>query len=121
MNKHNYYCLSFKLDEDNVLFLTYEGMKKDLHSTVVTVSKFLGYSLTPEVVDKIYEQTTFENMRCNPVANYSWDPDRREGSQPFLRKGVIGDWKNYLSQTQSTKLEDKCRKLADGGLVFNFE
>ena len=107
-------------DSSNVLFLKYEDMKEDLRSTVVTVSQFLGYSLSAEVMDGICEQTTFENMKSNPVANYSWD-DRREGAQPFLRRGVIGDWKNYLSEAQSARLEEGCRQLAQKGLVFNFE
>ena len=107
-------------DSSNILFLKYEDMKEDLHSTVVKVAQFLGYSLSAQVVDRICEQTTFENMKSNPVANYSWD-DRREGAQPFLRKGVIGDWKNYLSEAQSARLEEGCRQLAQKGLVFDFE
>ncbi|KAL1468627.1 hypothetical protein MTO96_041358 [Rhipicephalus appendiculatus] len=26
---------------------------------------------------------------------------------PFIRKGVVGDWKNYFSQEQSRRLEER--------------
>lgn len=95
-------------------------MKKDLHSVVVQVSQLVGYSMTHSQVEKICAQTTFESMKNNPVANYSWD-NRREGSQPFLRKGEIGDWKNYLSISQSARLQEKCERLEKLGLLLNFE
>ena len=86
------------------MVLSYEQMKKDPYTAVSTVSSFLGYKLTDEIIQTIVEQTTFDKMKTNPAANFSWsDEYRKAGSAPFMRKGVIGDWKNYLSTEQSAR------------------
>ena len=114
--------MSISSDDDNVLFVKYEDMKRDLPHTVRQVSEFLGYPLSPAVVDKISKQTSFENMKENPLANYHWDNQRREGAEPFLRKGAIGDWKTHFSEEQSARLEaEYTKKMAGSGLDFTYE
>ncbi|XP_038597711.1 amine sulfotransferase-like [Tachyglossus aculeatus] len=91
----------------NILFLTYEEMKKDLRNAVLKISKFLGKKLTDEDVESVVKQATFENMKNDPRANY--DAIARElgrtHEQDFLRKGIIGDWKNCLTVSQSERFD----------------
>ncbi|NWU65426.1 ST3A1 sulfotransferase, partial [Pterocles burchelli] len=104
-------------EDFNILFLTYEEMKKDLRSAVLKICKFIGKELNEEEVDSVVRQATFENMRKDPRANYENLPDtvtaRDNGT--FLRKGTIGDWKNIMTVAQSEKfdkvLKEKIKNL----------
>ena len=97
-------------------------MKRDPQTVVNTLADFLGYHLTKDVVSQIVEQTTFNSMKLNPAANNSWmEKYHKEGATPFMRKGVIGDWKNYFSDEQSARLDALVNeKVAGTDLVFDY-
>ncbi len=40
----------------------------------------------------------------------------------FMRKGIVGDWKNFLSAEQSAEMDTICvNRLRDTGLEFQYE
>ncbi|XP_072163327.1 sulfotransferase 1C2-like [Diadema setosum] len=112
-----------KRDEPNVLFLKYEDMKKDLKESIRQISEFMGKSFSDETIDAIVAGSTFDAMKKNKTSN----PDQvikrvKEGSKSFMRKGVIGDWKNYFSDEQNERFDKiYAEKLAGSGLEFTFE
>lgn len=109
-------------EEDNVMILKYEDMKKDLHGSIQQISQFMGIELSSTVVDKIAEKSSFSSMKKDPSANYTWADHRRApGAAPFLRKGEIGNWKEYFTPEQSKTCDELYEsKLKSVGLEFDF-
>ena len=86
----------------------------------------MGYSLDDAMIDKITRQSTFDSMKDDPLATVDSLPSIQKAissnATPFIRKGVIGDWKNHFSDEQSAKFDAEYTKRMSGtGLVFDFE
>ena len=107
-------------DDPNVLFIKYEDMKRDLRGSVEKIARFIECGSTPEVLDSVAEQCGFQSMQKNPQANYSWeDPNH---TVPFMRKGVVGDWKNHFSDKDSAQFDAiYAEKMKGSDLQFDFE
>jgi len=106
-------------DDPNVLFLKYEDLQKDLLSHIRMIAEFLNKPLSDELINRIAEQCSFSGMTKNE-ASYKFTEKKDSGS--LLRKGVVGDWKNYLTPEQNEKFEKEVlEKLKGSGLEFDFE
>ena len=110
-------------DDDNVLFLKYEDMKKDLPSAVATIAKFIGQDISKELVGEIAHRTTFENMKKDSSANYEWmNHIHRDNLNPYVRKGEVGGWKDYFTPEQAAKLDAVYQaRLQAVGLDLEFQ
>ncbi|XP_077862380.1 sulfotransferase 1C2A-like [Saccoglossus kowalevskii] len=104
-----------KRDENNVLFLKYEDMKKDLVGTVRMVCKFLGKSLTDEQINFVAQQCTFDAMKKKKTR------DNLCVITPYVRKGKVGGWKESFTVAQSEEMVKWYHQAIDGtGLSFQF-
>ena len=112
-------------NDPNVLFIKYEDMKKDLPSSVSKIARFLGSNIGENTITKIAELTKFENMKKTSTANHSWGDGfifLPNTSVKFMRKGIVGDWKNYFTSEQSAQIDSLYEeKLLSAGLEFDFE
>ena len=107
-------------DDDNILFLKYEDMKKDLPTAVAAVAKFLGIDLSQDVIEEIAKKSEFKKMKENPFAMYTGK--REPNAAPLLRKGEVGDWKNYFTPEQSAQFDAiYAERMKGTGLDFKFE
>ncbi|KAK7835300.1 hypothetical protein U0070_017836 [Myodes glareolus] len=73
----------------NIMFLSYEDMKKDLRGSVLKTCTFLEKKLSEEDVDAVVRQATFQNMKSDPRANYGNIINKEIGARNngyFLRK-----------------------------------
>ncbi|KAF5919982.1 hypothetical protein HPG69_014348 [Diceros bicornis minor] len=93
----------------NIHFVLYEDMNKDLRNSVSKVYKFLGKELNKEAMDDVVRQTTFQNMKYDPLANYenilNSQPEDRRKEDSFLHEDTIGDWKNHMTVEQNERFD----------------
>lgn len=88
--------------QDNVLFLTYEDMKKDLSSVIRTTAKFLEKDLKADQIEALTRHLSFESMKSNPSVNYGLmtEMNRKfkliDYNGEFMRSGLVGGYKESM-------------------------
>ena len=84
------------------------------------IADFLQKPLLDEIIDRIAQQSTFKEMMRNPRTFKISQGDDEIGL--ILRKGVVGDWKNYFTPEMNERFEKEVlAKLKGSGLEFEFE
>ena len=58
-----------KQDEPNMMFITYEEMKRDLPKIILEVSSFLGKPVAEKDIPGLMDFISFENMKATPAMN----------------------------------------------------
>ncbi|XP_039260199.2 sulfotransferase ssu-1-like [Styela clava] len=103
-------------NDASVLFLLYEDLLSDTKNEILKIARFIGNQceedLTSDseaILRKIIEETQISEMRKD---DSKWVLSER--SIPFIRKGVIGDWKNHMTVEQSEKIDKKLKETAKG-------
>ena len=83
------------------------------------ISNFITKPLSDDFIAQIAEQCTLSGMQEN-AASYSIKS--HEGETSLLRKGVVGDWKNYFTPELNERFENEVlAKLKGSGLEFDFK
>ncbi len=99
--------------KDNFLFTTYKDMKCDIRGVIKRVAAFLNKELSDDIVEKIVDHTSFAQMKANPMVNKS------EVAENFIRKGIMGDWVNYMSEGQRALVDARVKEVQDKyGITF---
>ncbi|UYV67143.1 hypothetical protein LAZ67_4004069, partial [Cordylochernes scorpioides] len=137
-------------DDPNVLFILYEDLKKDTKGMVMKIAKFLGPEWEkllidePQVLEDVLKYSSINEMKqmvkaqdlvaasqseenvpqglrhiASQMANVGADSVMKDFE--FVRKGVVGDWKNHFTEEQAKKLDDKTRELASVSAMSSFE
>ena len=93
-------------DDENVLFITYESMKADSYRSIMTIADFLEVESfkNKKMIDSIIKHSSFEVMQKNQTR---WASLRSDTVEPFIRKGIVGDWVNYFTPKQTRRLLEK--------------
>ncbi|CAH1793189.1 unnamed protein product, partial [Owenia fusiformis] len=105
-----------------ILFMKYEDMKRDPQEEIRKIANFLGKDTSNEMIETLNEHTKFESMKKNPMVNFSKISVIDSSISPFMRKGEIGDWKNYFTVAQNERFMDIYNeKMKDTDLSFQFE
>ena len=108
----------------NVCLLFFEEMKRDLTPSVKKVARFLGKNLSDDMVEKLVNHLSFKQMKDNPAVNK--EASRKLGlfteEGHFMRKGEIGDWKNYFTDDMNKRMDEAIEKHFNPiGLKFQYE
>jgi len=104
---NDYWCVRGR---ENVLFLTYEEMKKDLAGTVRRIAAFLKVDLSPEELEAVVRQSSFDHMKqiehkFETGMMVPWSKPRGA----MVRRGLHGGSGELLSLEQQQRIDDHCR------------
>lgn len=124
-----------------VLFTTYEDMKKDTRAVVLRVAAFLGQEYVDaiekdnNVLNNILRFSGFDYMKTHLEKVYSRparkpedelmrdekvkEPDQKREKIDFMRKGIVGDWKNHFSNEQSDRMNKKFTERTQGTDIYD--
>uniref|UniRef100_A0A8C9QMU6 Sulfotransferase n=1 Tax=Spermophilus dauricus TaxID=99837 RepID=A0A8C9QMU6_SPEDA len=108
----------------NLLYLFYEDLKENRKREIRKILEFLGRSLSEEMVDHIVQHTSFKEMKKNPMANYTTIPIEimDQNISPFMRKGIVGDWKSVFTVAQNEHFDAHyAKKMAGCKLKFRWQ
>ncbi|MBD3322934.1 glycosyltransferase [candidate division KSB3 bacterium] len=84
------------INTNNVLYVKYEQLHTTPHETIARCLEDIEISHKSEIID--------EAIRVYDFRNISGRKKGKEEKHSFFRKGVVGDYKNYLSQKQIEKI-----------------
>ena len=96
----------------NLLWLTYEDMLADPASAVRSIGRFLGGAAgaaasDSATLDRVLAHSSFASMSRDQLR---WASARPADMPGFVRKGVVGDWRNHFSRQQAVRLAAKLRE-----------
>ncbi len=98
---------------DNVLMLRYSELKADLSGAMARIADFLGWSPTPEALERAVQHSSFAWMKAHSDRfagrNADGSPMFRPGG--FIRKGATGDHKTHLTPEQEARILTRCREV----------
>jgi len=112
---HEEFLQASKEGKINALFLRYEDMQKDnAVSAIHKLAEFIG--VESYNAEEISRATDFQSMKQKSIAEGHLDRegnlsdvlvsqevgDRNNPSNAHIRKGIVGDWVNYLSDAELT-------------------
>nr|ACO15185.1 Estrogen sulfotransferase, isoform 2 [Caligus clemensi] len=103
-------------ENSNVLFVRYEDMKKDICHEMKRVIDFMDWpEPSEEKMEALREHLNFSSCKKNPALNFNPDGDINDQSntRQFIRKGIVGDWKNFFSPELSKRFDEKMESYPD--------
>ena len=110
---------------ENILVVRYEDLNEDPHTVINEIAAFLGKSYSKEQLKSVVEWTKFSNMKENPATNFSsekYQKKFRNDISTYMRKGSVGDWKNYFNAAENEYIDNMCEaRCKPVGLSFKFE
>ncbi|XP_055346489.1 sulfotransferase 1B1-like [Paramacrobiotus metropolitanus] len=114
-------------DMPNLVFTTYEEMLQDLKNVVKRVARLLEKDLDDVQISNIVRYCSHEQMKDNQLTNQSHLHKmglRDFKVSPFMRKGIVGDWKNHftpeVNQQVNEWIEREQRRLQQDLDGFQF-
>ncbi|KAG0444287.1 hypothetical protein HPB47_013963 [Ixodes persulcatus] len=123
-------------ERPNILLVTYENLKEDTRTWLLKIAGFLGEEHAtklqdnPDLMSRILKMCSAEETTKNLNAVFKetcqqgWYRQAMLGSEevssgetpadlkkpleiPFIRKGVVGDWKEYFTPDKVRKMKEK--------------
>jgi len=92
--------------------LRYTDLNADLTGAMTQIADFLGWSVTPQVLERAAHHASFAWMKANSQRfagrNVDGSPMFRPGG--FIRKGQTGDHQAHLTREQEAKILRRCRQ-----------
>ncbi|CAN7942796.1 unnamed protein product [Ixodes pacificus] len=135
-------------DDANVLLVTYEDLKKDARSWILKVAEFLGEEYATrlredeKVLNRVLKVTGIEFMKgfneeykrwteqaqelTNEISELSvtresslTDDLKKPMTGDFVRKGIVGDWRNHFSEDQIKRMKERIALKTRGSTLMD--
>uniref|UniRef100_A0A1B0DMR6 Sulfotransferase domain-containing protein n=1 Tax=Phlebotomus papatasi TaxID=29031 RepID=A0A1B0DMR6_PHLPP len=99
-------------NEENILFLTFEDMKKDLQAVIRKMMKFFGKEYSDEQVQQLADHLSFSKFSKNPSVNLKnmlktietfVEKKMKDQDYCFVRRGECGSYRDEMSPELITK------------------
>lgn len=104
---------------NNLHYVFYEDMIKDTRGEIDKVCSFLDLPRSSEEKDRVAAKAQFNEMKGNTTVNHLNFPGFDETRSTFMRKGKVGNWKNYFSVAQNEEFDkDFKKKMKNSTLRF---
>ncbi|XP_008292064.1 sulfotransferase 6B1 [Stegastes partitus] len=97
-----------KMDDPNVMVVTYEDLKQNLTDGVRQICSFFGFKLSEDQIQQIAGQSTFSAMKQGSASTHG------NLGNVIFRKGEVGDWKNHFTAEQSREMDEVFSKRLAG-------
>ncbi|XP_055691171.1 luciferin sulfotransferase-like [Lutzomyia longipalpis] len=105
-------------NESNILFLTYEDMKRDLKEAIRKTSKFLGKIYNDDQINALEDHLSFKKMAVNKSVNFETHlieystitNSDRDMEFKFMRKGKVGSYNEEMTPEMIEKFDKKIRE-----------
>ena len=81
-------------DDENLAVIRYEDLNMRFMETVTALIEWLGVYIDDGILEQIYEHTKFESLTGRKPG---------ESAPHIMRKGVIGEWKEAISQDDASQ------------------
>lgn len=112
-------------NDRNVFFLLYEDMKSDIKSNILKIASFIGKEYeekllenNEKILEKIIERSSLKSMQkeVNDEMKRSFAESGTTTKEEiaFVRKGIIGDWKNHFTVSENELFEQHFHERVDG-------
>ncbi|TMW88458.1 hypothetical protein EJD97_018541 [Solanum chilense] len=113
------YWLESQKRPEKILFLKYDEMIKDPKEQVRKLGLFLGKPFEKEEdLEKVVWRCSLERLR-NLEVNKNGSVIYGVPNDSYFRKGIVGDWKNYLNPEMEDRINQTTHlKFKDSGLEF---
>jgi hypothetical protein len=95
--------LSFYKNVPNTSFIKYEDLLQNSLNALNNLFETMEIAVDENVLKSAIEIFSFENMSGRKAGI--------EDKESFFRKGVIGDWKNYIDENEITRIKSKVGDL----------
>ena len=74
------------------------------------LAKYLGLEFTEDQIKSLVAFVSFDNMKELPSMAFNALDMYFKTELNFFKKGQVGNWKNYLSEEQSKRIDDVVSK-----------
>ncbi|KAF0907235.1 hypothetical protein E2562_015742 [Oryza meyeriana var. granulata] len=115
-----------KTKSDSVLFLKYEEVLRDPMTNVEKIAEFIGQPFSDAekeagIIESIVKLCNFENLKALGVNSKGIHQKliAEVPSESFFRKGVVGDWVNYVTPDMAERMDEfLAEKFRGSGFSF---
>uniref|UniRef100_A0A8C9VF29 Sulfotransferase n=1 Tax=Scleropages formosus TaxID=113540 RepID=A0A8C9VF29_SCLFO len=105
-----------------ICYVFFEDMREDPAREISRLCSFLGLSPNETQKKEVLRKTGFEEMKKSMADALSNNDEFDESVSPFMRKGIVGDWKNHFTVAQNEAFNEEYRKkMKESDLKFKME